>query len=1053
MTFLIQRRALSLSLILSILTAFQGFAHFKTTPASPVHITNDGILLYKSDDRGNRVPDFSFCGYLASENPIPDVPVRIIVPPVSGDATKIIQRSIDYVSSLPPDSNGFRGTVLLDKGTYELEGSLILKVSGVVLRGSGYHREETVLAGAGTDRTTLIRIAGSDNRKVEKPVKLADRYFPVNTTQLEFTKGHPFQTGDHVIVTRPSIQAWIDSIGAGKIGSYVDYLLTNWNAGDFDIIWDRTVVATTPQSVTLDVPLTNALDPVWGGGTVSRYTWDGRINKVGVENLRCVSRFDSTQIKDENHRWMAITIENATDSWVRRVTAEHFVSSAVAVWETARRITIEDCKSLAPVGEIGNYRRYAFQTLGQQTLIQRCYAEQAYHAFSVGFTTPGPNAFVQCYDFMPYHFSGTVGGWATGVLFDKVTVDGGDISFDFRDVDGQGGGWSSANSLCWQCRAARIFLSRPPEAQNWALGSWAQGYGNGHHELQHTFLKPESFYYAQLEARTGKHSVENEKIYLYTTSETTAPLMDMAKAFSKRAQTPDITIDQWIDLITVKFPLDNNLSKAKSIGDIDFQTTSKATDQIIPITLRSGRIVRGDTLLIGKRARTTMWRGSTRPSDRLKASPNLVRFVPGRTGRGLTDDLDTLINDLQLRGVVLMQNFPALWYERRRDDHARTRRADADVWAPFYEQPFNRSGQGEAFDRLSRYDLNRWNTWYWLRLTQFAKLADHNGLLFMSEHYLQHNIIEEGAHWADYPWRTANNINNPGFAEPPHYAGDKRVFMAEAFYDTTNMVLNRLHRQYIRKHLDEFKNNRNVIHHLGEEYTGPLHFVEFWLDVIEEWQNVHHTDLLVSLPGTKDIQDAILSDPRRSKLVDMIDIIQWQYRSDGSLYAPPGGVSLAGRQYPRIMEAGETSFDQIYRAVLEYRTRYPEKAVVYSRRAVPYAAWAVLLAVGSLPDLPGNPRPSLLNDVMKMSPISSEQHEPTQWLIGQVGTGYLLFSFQQTIRLDNLHDKTLYHLNWIDPESGELFNTQQKLTADQNQILQAPFEGPALIWLSIDSPD
>jgi hypothetical protein len=185
--------------------------------------------------------------------------------------------------------------------------------------------------------------------------------------------------------------------------------------------------------------------------------------------------------------------------------------------------------------------------------------------------------------------------------------------------------------------------------------------------------------------------------------------------------------------------------------------------------------------------------------------------------------------------VVVMQHFPALWYERRRDDHSRTRRADADVWAPFYEQPFSRSGQGEAFDRLSKYDLSQWNTWYWMRLKEFADLADREGLLFIQEHYLQHSIIEEAAHWVDYPWRTANNINNTGFAENPAYAGDKRVYKAEEFYDTTHTVRRKLHRDYIFKSLENFRDNTNVIHHLGWEYTGPLHFVQFWLDVITEW--------------------------------------------------------------------------------------------------------------------------------------------------------------------------------------------------------------------------
>ncbi|MCB0545928.1 MAG: hypothetical protein KDC70_20550, partial [Saprospiraceae bacterium] len=170
----------------------------------------------------------------------------------------------------------------------------------------------------------------------------------------------------------------------------------------------------------------------------------------------------------------------------------------------------------------------------------------------------------------------------------------------------------------------------------------------------------------------------------------------------------------------------------------------------------------------------------TRPSYLKNPPPNLVRFVPGRIGRGLTDDLDTLVADLQSQDVIGMMHFPALWYERRRDDHGRAMQADADVWTPFFEQPFSRSGQGEAYDRLSKYDLNQWNYWYWHRLRRYAGLADQNGLLLIQEHYLQHNIIEEGAHWADYPWRSANNINQLGFPEPVAYAGDKRVYMAEA---------------------------------------------------------------------------------------------------------------------------------------------------------------------------------------------------------------------------------------------------------------------------------
>src|SRR5262245_66148884 len=45
----------------------------------------DGKLVYEADGRGNRVPDFSHCGYRGGGVATPDVPVRLVVPPARGD--------------------------------------------------------------------------------------------------------------------------------------------------------------------------------------------------------------------------------------------------------------------------------------------------------------------------------------------------------------------------------------------------------------------------------------------------------------------------------------------------------------------------------------------------------------------------------------------------------------------------------------------------------------------------------------------------------------------------------------------------------------------------------------------------------------------------------------------------------------------------------------------------------------------------------------------------------------------------------------------------------
>src|SRR4030042_2704790 len=62
----------------------------------PVITGSDGRLVYTADSLGNRVPDFSYCGYMAGEKPIPDAPIRIVVPATEGDATIRIQSAIDY---------------------------------------------------------------------------------------------------------------------------------------------------------------------------------------------------------------------------------------------------------------------------------------------------------------------------------------------------------------------------------------------------------------------------------------------------------------------------------------------------------------------------------------------------------------------------------------------------------------------------------------------------------------------------------------------------------------------------------------------------------------------------------------------------------------------------------------------------------------------------------------------------------------------------------------------------------------------------------------------
>ena len=1046
------RKELPLCFARAVLTAcivflFAGDVSAQQPETKPlISLRADGTLSYVIDAQGNRILDFSYCGYEAGAQPIPLISEVVFVPAIKGDATVRIQAAVDYVASLPLKENGFRGAVLLGKGDHHVSGSLTIASSGIVLRGSGMGPGGTQIIGTGRSRETLIRIVGDSVEHKEEEVEIQDAYVPVNAMRLNMPSGHSFAKGDKVFVHRPSTRSWIDALSMNEFGGETGWL--GWKPGQRDLFWDREITDVKDNAITLDAPLTTTLDKKYGGGYVARYHWKGRVQRVGVENLRCTSTYDVNNEKDEQHRWMAITMENVVDAWVRQVTFKHFAGSAVAVFETAKRVTVEDCKSLSPVSEIGGQRRYTFYTTGQQTLFQRLYAEHGYHDFAVGFCAAGPNAFVQCESHLPYNFSGTIDSWASGVLFDMVHVDGHALGFQNRRQEAHGAGWTAANSVLWQCKASRIDCYRPPTANNYAFGAWAEFSGDGYWWEPNSHVKPRSLYYAQLSDRIG-NSAESRSYFLpQDTEASSSPTVEQAHALAQLSSVPVVQLKEWIDLASRREPLlCETPPQVKTIEEIGYRQPSKVI-AAIPLQIREGKLLYQDALLTGGRLQVPWWRGDIRPFAREKARPHITRFVPGRSGWGLTDDLNEVTSYMDENHVVALEHNYGLWYDRRRDDHERVRRMNGEVWPPFYELPFARSGEGIAWDGLSKYDLAQNNVWYWDRLAEFANKAEQKGLILIHHHYFQHNVLEAGAHYADFPWRTANNINDTGFPEPPPYAGDKRIFMAEQFYDITNLRRRMLHRDYIRKCLENFKDNSNVIHLISEEYTGPLHFVQFWLDVIEEWEKETGYSVLTCLSATRDVQDAVLHDKARQSVVDIIDIRYWHYRGDGSLYAPNGGEDLAPRQHARLVKPGKGSFEQVFRAVSEYRQTYPGKVVLYSASGNDEFGWAVFMAGGSLPVLPRIQNKQFLKDATVMRPLLHE-NKPFQWVLENPDKGLIIFNKSTgSIQLDMKDRKGAFFLRWMDPKDGSLIMEEKKISGGTIKEFERPQQGNIVLWLS-----
>jgi hypothetical protein len=864
----------------------------------------DGRLVYERDARGNRIPDFSHAGYGGGGVALPEAKTVATVAPGDGDDGARIQTALD--AAAPAEGHA---AVELAEGTYEIAGSLVIRRSGVVLRGKG----AVILMATGTGRRALIQFQGRGEPKLEGTEREVvgwrepgDRFVPTGATELTLDSVDGLARGDSIRIRRPSPEEWIKAVGMWQLPGNPGPSWLSWKPGKVDVVWERRVANIYMRRVILDAPLTCALGDESGTALVEKFTWPQRLQQCGVENVTCVSEFDAANPHDEEHSWIAVQFDKAEDCWVRGVTARHFVSSTVYVSGACRRITVENCASASPVSEVAGQRRHSFYTAGGQTLFVNCRAENGRHDFSTGWMAPGPNVFLDCTAQNALDFAGPIESWATGVLCDNVIMDGGGLRLDNHETRDQGAGWCAANCVLWQCQASEIIARMPPGAQNWVIGTWGQYAGDAHWRALNEFVEPRSLYRAQLAEREAV----NEASGPYPPPPRESPPPHASHS----------------------------------------------------LALKNGWLTVDGAVLAGAQRSLTWWRGHPSLPRAAEFGQSITRWVPGVSP--LNDDLAALAANMASSGQAAVRHYWGLWYDRRRDDHQMIRRANAGVWPPFYEQPWARSGTGRAWDGLSKYDLTKFNPWYFGRLREFADHAEKNGVVLVNAMYFQHNILEAGAHWADFPWRSANCIQDTGFPEPPEYVGGKRIFMAEAFYDITNPVRRDLHSRYIRQCLENLADEPNVIHVIGEEYTGPLHFMQFWLDTAAEWRRETGKHPLLALSAPKDVQDAILHDPQRAAEIGAIDFKYW-WLSPKGLYAPSGGQNLAPRQSEREWKGGPPTDATLAAMCAEYRTKIPDKAILCD---FPQAGWAFLCAGGSLANLPKSTDRALLAAAAKMKP-------------------------------------------------------------------------------------
>lgn len=475
--------------------------------SSMVKITDDGKLLYIPDENGNVIPDFSRVGYHHGDKGIPYFSPVITLSPVEGDNLAHIQSAIDRIAEAVPDADGHRGVVMLKRGVYPISGTIVIKASGIVLQGEGSNMDETRLIATTRERHSLIRIAGQ-GRKEEiagTRVHITDDFVPVGTHSFTVSDISGFRAGDKVILYRPATQKWIHDI---KMDQIVERKGTRqWTPREYNLAFEREITKIEGNRVYIDNPVVMQMAKEYGGGELYKYTFDGRINEVGVRDLCLDSEFEDYE--DTRHGWIGVQIDKAEDCWVDNVTAYHLGYACVSCERNSKNVTVRNCRCLSPKSVITGGLRYAFNNIGQQNLFINCQSREGRHDYVTGSQVCGPNVFYNCTATQSYADIGPHHRWAVGTLYDNIVTDG-EINVQDRGKMGSGHGWAGVTQVLWNCYAGRVAVQNPwTSGKNYSIGTKAERYGgafsgrpSGEWEGQNeTNVFPRSLYIAQLMAR------------------------------------------------------------------------------------------------------------------------------------------------------------------------------------------------------------------------------------------------------------------------------------------------------------------------------------------------------------------------------------------------------------------------------------------------------------------------------------------------------------------------------------------------------------------------
>jgi hypothetical protein len=266
----------------------------------------------------------------------------------------------------------------------------------------------------------------------------------------------------------------------------------------------------------LDAPLSESLDRAYlpaSGAQLVRYTFAGRLERVGIESLRMIAPALTTPLSAPT--FQAVLVDAVQNAWIRDIKTEEF-SAAIELGATAKWVTIEDAvlSHFAPVDAAAGYP-FQVSVAGQLTLVHRLStAGDDSFTYATQTRTPGPNVLLNSVARGSHNAIDPHQRWGTGLLVDSADVS--EIDMRNRGNLGSGHGWTMGFGVVWNSRADKLLVQRSPGAPNWLIGgvgalATAAAPGaplpaplpSGIVDSPGQSVSPKSLYLAQLCARLG----------------------------------------------------------------------------------------------------------------------------------------------------------------------------------------------------------------------------------------------------------------------------------------------------------------------------------------------------------------------------------------------------------------------------------------------------------------------------------------------------------------------------------------------------------------------